>query len=146
MATYKGVNKTIADAPTPSTIIAKGEMGGNVRVMYDKYVVPATPLATTDDVIELCSELPLGARVLDIIIYNNLTSHTFSLGDYEEPQRYNTTVAQGAQERLEVAGAHGYKVAMGTPTTPDNQIIVTIIGGTLTAADEIEIIVFYTIE
>ena len=146
MATYKGVNKTIADAPTPSTIIAKGEMGGNVRVMYDSYTVPTTPLATTDDVIELCGELPLNSRVLDIIIYNGVTSHTFTLGDYEDPARYNASVANGAVERIDVVGLNGYKVDMTTASTPDNQITITIVGGTLTAADVIEIVVFYTTE
>ena len=145
MATYKGVNKTIADAPTPSTIIPKGEMGGNVRVMYDTYVVPATPLATTDDVIEMCAELPIGARVLDITMYNGVTSHTFSVGDYESPQRYNASVANGTIERIDVAGVQGYKVDM-SEALADNQIIVTIIGGTLTAADVITIVVYYSVE
>ena len=147
MATYKGTNKTIADAPSPATIISKGEVGGNVRVMFDTYVVPTAPLATTTDVIEMCGEIPTGAKVLEVTVYNGCGTRAISVGDYEDTTRYNASVATTATERIDTAGvAIGYEVDMTTAATPDNQIIITPIAGALTAAEVISIVVLYVAE
>lgn len=146
MSIYKGVNKTKIDAISPDTIITKGEMGGKVRVMYDTYIVPATPLATTTDEIEMGNELPLGARIVDVILYNGCASRAVSVGDYESTTRYLASVTTSETDHIDLAtAATGYVVDM-SETLADNQIIVTPIGGPLTEADVIRIAILYTVE
>jgi len=145
--TYKADNKTIIDAITPATILDPGTVGGNVRVMTD-YVAfaTATGLPTTGDIIEVCGELPVGARVLDIMIWSNDATVTFTVGDYEDVDRYHAGTTANTLAHMAAIAGFNYEVDMTTTSTPDNQIILTAAGGTITTGKVIWFNVFYTVE
>lgn len=144
MATIKGANRTIMDAITPATVLDPGLAGGVVRCMIDSYTADGTETAGT--LIEMGGELPTNSRVLDIIVYNADGSATMSVGDLESAARYEASVAAEATEHISVAGGLGYKVDMTTAATPDNQIVLTTIGSTLTTSLTSVVVIFYTID
>ena len=144
MATVYGANRTIMDAPTPSTILDPGLNGGKVRCMIDTYTADATEGAGT--IIEMGGTLPTGARILQVWCTNADGNATMSVGDLESTTRYIASVAAGATEYMDVAGGLGYEVDMTTASTPDNQIVITTIGDTLDTGLTTRLVVFYTIE
>ena len=148
--TYYGDNKTIIDAITPSTILDPGVAGGNVRVMYDTVTfVTGTGLPIVGDIVELGGELPVGARVMDVVFLNHDATTTWDIGDYEDPDRYIAAAGVSAISRLDEVPTIpniGYKVDMTTASTPDNQIIATAGTATVTTGTIIQIAVFYVVE
>lgn len=147
MATVYGVNKTIIDAITPSTVLDAGHAGGNVRCMLDSYVADGTE--TTGTIIEMGNELPVGAKIIDVLLTNHDASSTLDVGTYEDVDIFIGAGAVSAVSRLdEVATAPGqnYEVDMTTASTPDNQIILTVGTATLTSGTIIRLAVMYTVE
>lgn len=144
MATYYGANRTIMDAPTPSTILDPGLAGGNVRCMVDTYTALGTEAAGS--LIEMGGTLPTNARILGLWLTNGDGAATMAVGDLESSGRYIASVAAGATEYMDVSGALGYKVDMTTATTPDNQIVITTAGATLTINLVTRLVVLYTID
>jgi len=146
MATYKGVNKTIVDNITPATVLDPGLAGGRVRIMYDTFTVAtAVGLPTTTDVIEVGDELPTGAKVIDVVIWNGSAARELMVGDYEDTDRYNADAGVAALERTNTANI-GYEVDMTTASTPDNQIILTPLVGAMTNAEVVKVAIIYTVE
>ena len=143
MATYKGVNKTIVDAISPSTVLSPGVMGSSLRVMIGSYTALGTELAAS--IIEFCDELPLGAKVIDVIIHNGDGAAAMKIGDYESTGRYEAAVAAGVTAHANTV-SFGYEVDMTTASTPDNQIIVTTSAATLTVDLVTTVIVLYSVE
>lgn len=148
MATVKGVNKTKCDTPTAANRLGGGLAGGRVRVMYDTYETSATAAGT---IIEMGDELPVGAKILDVILSSdNLTNNTtLKVGDYEDDDRYVDAVDHGAAELTTRMNDNtgnidgfGYEVDMTTASTPDNQIIITT--GVGAATGTIKLVVLYT--
>jgi len=144
MATFKGVNKTIIDSITPATILCPGLQGGNVRVMLDYYTALGTEVAT--DTIEMCDELPIGAKIVEVIIENNDATTVLDVGDAEVNNRYINDATVAAITRINVLTGLYYTVDMTTAATPDNQILLTVRTATLTAGSVIGLAVFYTVE
>lgn len=144
MATLYGVNKTKIDAMSPSNLLSAGEQTGKVRCIIDTYVGLATESAA--DVIEMCQELPKGAKIVWGWIECAAIGGTPDLGDYEDTDRYVDEAADNAVTMFNdtVTGLN-YEVDMTTATTPDNQIIVTL-DATVTLAGVITVCVFYTVE
>jgi len=89
MATVKGVNRTLADTPTGSNIVAPGLMKGKLRVMTDSYEASAIAAGT---VIEVGDLLPKGVKVVDVMLMGDDLSAdvTLAVGDYEDADRYIT--------------------------------------------------------
>lgn len=144
MATLKGVNKTIIDSITPSTILDPGKQGGNVRCMIDTYVGLATE--SSGDVIEMGADLPVGAKILWGWIELAAVGGTPDLGDYEDTDRYVDEASDNAVTMFnDVITGLNYEVDMTTASTPDSQLIVTL-DATVTQAGVITVCVFYTVE
>jgi hypothetical protein len=144
MATLYGVNKTKIDAMKPSNILSAGEQGGKVRCLIDTYVGLGTE--SSADVIEMCQELPKGAKILFGLIQLKAVGGTPDLGDYEDTDRYVDEASDNAVTTFSdtITGCN-YEVDMTTASTPDNQLIVTL-DGAVTLAGVITVVVFYTVE
>ena len=144
MATLYGVNKTKIDAMKPSNILSAGEMGGKVRCMIDTYVGLGTETAA--DVIEMCAELPVGAKILWGWIECVSMGGTPDLGDYEDTDRYiDEAVDSSVTMFNDTVTGLNYEVDMTDADLPDNQLIVTL-DATVTLNGTITVCVFYTVE
>jgi hypothetical protein len=144
MAYGKGVNKTIIDSITPSTVLDPGLAGGQVKCFVDTYT--GTTAETGDTLtVEMGPELPVGAKVLHVAIECPATGITIDVGDAEDTDRYISAAAASAQSQNDtIVGGLGYEVDMTTASTPDNQILMTLSGSC--AAVEVRLVVMYTVE
>jgi len=139
MSAVKGVNKTIIDAAGASGKLAKGLADGRVKVMIDTYEAAGLVLGST---IEMGEELPVGARVEEIVLHtDNLTNNTtLSVGDSTSAARYYSATDHGAAEtigRIDTIAGRDYVI---TATT--RQILLTTGAGAATGT--IELAVYYT--
>lgn len=66
MSTLYGVNNTLITQTNPPAKAGKGEDGGRVRVLYDKYV--AAGAIAINSTIDMGDLIPKGARVVDTIV------------------------------------------------------------------------------
>jgi hypothetical protein len=146
MATTKGVNQTLIDAGGLATIAA-GLCPARVKARYDQITVSAE---TTGDIIKLFGPLPAGAKILQIIIESSVTqaSATLSIGDLGSASRYGS----GIILTTGTTGTHAQSYAgkgyvIGTTTTAatdDTQILLTVAGGTVTAATWYAVLIYAT--
>lgn len=134
MAAVLGVNATkIATGPTGSNILGQGTANAGVYAMYDEYEASALETAST---ITMGSPLPIGARVLNVILYTDDMGSTVTcdVGDADDADRYldgvDVTNANdvhsllGAGTRLGEIDGFGYVV----DGTNDQQILITTAG------------------
>lgn len=143
MATLYGANKTKIDAMKPSNILDPGLMGGKVRCMVDTYTGLGTESA--GDVIEMGSKLPVGARVLDVVVVLNGTGNTPDIGDYEDTDRYIDEATDDAVTRLSNVAGAAYEIDETDADNLDSQIVVTL-DAAVTLNGVITVIVFYAVE
>lgn len=147
MATYKGVNRTLADTPEGSNIMDPGVQKGKVRVIMDTYEANAIAAGS---IIEMGELLPKGARVLEIVMMHDaLGAAIIDIGDYEDDNRYNNDVdvsVANIVDRIDLINGRQYEVVETTPgaTTTDRQIILTTANAAITGTIKIEI--YYTQE
>jgi len=145
MSTYKGVNRTLADDPVGSNIMDSGLQGGKVRVILDTYEAAAI---VAGSIIEVGTELPKGARVIEIVMTTDaLGAATIDIGDYEDADRYNNDVdvsVANTVTRIDLIDGRQYKVdetytgkTVGSGT--DRQITLTTASATITGTIKIEI-------
>ena len=134
MGSTSGVNQTLIDAGGLATIEA-GLCPARVKVRYDQITVVAQ---TTADTIKLFGALPKGAKILQIIAESSVTQSatTLSIGDAHTAARYGsgiilTTGTTGTHAQM-YAGK-GYVIGTAT-TADDTQILLTLAGGSVTAA------------
>jgi len=156
MATVYGANSTkVRTGPTGENILSTGLAGGRVRCMYDSYECAAL---ASGSVIEMGQELPVGAKILEIILHtdNLQNSTTLAVGDYEDADRYLDAVDCGSAEVTKMMGTttgnidgRGYEIdetytgkTVGSGT--DRQITITT--GTGEATGTIKLIVLYVID
>jgi len=144
MATYYGVNKTLARTPTGSNIVEFGQMKGKLRVMYDTYEASAIAAGS---IIEMGEKLPKNCYVVGVeLITDALGSGvTLIVGDYEDDNRYITVTTcntANLRTRLNAIDGMGYKVdeTTDTDTGTDRQIIITTAGATATGTIKVKII------
>jgi hypothetical protein len=135
MATAEfGVNATkIATGPTGSNILGQGTACAGVYAMYDEYEADAL---TTGSTITMGSPLPIGARILNVILYTDDMGSTVTcdVGDAGDTDRYldgiDVTNANdvhsllGAGTRLGEIDGFGYVIT----GTNDQQILITTAG------------------
>lgn len=142
MATFKATNKTLIDAGGLVSQLAAGMQDGRVKCALDTYVAVGTEVAAS--VIEVCGDLPAGAKVIAIQLGVSATtsSLTISVGDTETAARYVDASADldTALDRITLSGLN---YVIGT-ATDDSQIELLTGGATLAAATEIYVGVFYT--
>jgi hypothetical protein len=139
-----GVNKTKIDAMSPSNLLSAGSSGGKVRCFVDYYVGLGTESA--GDVIEMGPELPVGAKILYLAFSQTACGGTPDVGDYEDTDRYVDEATDNASMDItDTITGIGYEVDMTTPTTPDNQIIVTL-DAAVTLSGVMKLVCLYTVE
>lgn len=147
MATYKGVNRTLKDTPNIASRMAPGLFDGRVKIMYDSY--EADGGETTPDIIEMGPKLPIGAKIIDVILDTDALggNATLQVGDYETPAHFISATDHGAAaliSRMDTIAGRMYEIDETTPgaTTTDRQIIITV--GTSAITGDIKLIVLYT--
>lgn len=161
MATYNGINKTLALTPTGQNLLGSGLFGGKLRVMIDTYLMTTGDDEVTGQTVAMGSPLPTGAKVVEVLLHSEVLSSgavAVSIGDAQTSTRYMSSVAcgTGAAQTSQMANAavagRGYKIQMTAAyiaaNTPDNQILLTFtsVAATVIAGTKIILMVFYTVE
>jgi len=155
MATYYGVNRTLANDPVGANRVDAAKMNGKLRVMTDTYEAAALAAGS---IIEMGDELPLGSVIVEVILNtdNLQNSTTLKVGDYEDDDRYIDAVDCGSAEVTKQIGTttgnidgrlyqvdatySGKTVGSGT----DRQIIITTAVGAATGT--IKLAIIYAVE
>ena len=160
MGTVYGSNRTLANDPTGENLVDAAAMKGKLRVMYDTYTCTTVPVIGT--LIEMCDELPIGARVIDLIcITPTLGAATqLAVGDYADADRYIDAIDFGSSGLTARMGdtvvvnndGFGYEILeTNTGKTvdagTDRQIVITVSAAdVVTATAVIKLIVIYSVE
>jgi hypothetical protein len=147
MSAVYGVNATKLLTPSASNIIDQSTLHSEVKMMYDEYEASALATAST---ITMGGKLPVGARILNVILYNDDMGSTVTcdVGDADDADRYldgvNLTNANDCNSLL-IAGTRlgeidgfGYVI----DGDDDDQIVITT-AGILTGT--LKLIVLYAI-
>ena len=147
MPTFKGVNRTLQDTPNISNRMEPGLFDGRVKIMYDSY--EADGGETTPDIIEMGPKLPIGAKIIDVILDTDALggNATLEVGDYEVPGRFIAAVDHGAAalvSRMDNIAGRMYEIDETTPgaTSTDRQIIITV--GVSAITGSIKLVTLYT--
>ena len=146
MATKYGTNKTIERAGT--SVTDAGLLGGRVRCMVGEYTCDgvADLLLATADVVQLGKELPVGARVLDVVLASEGVGGDVqvSIGDAVDASRYIGAASIVATELTRMLDAEGGSVGYEIISTT-RQILATVAAGTSnTDAAKFKVIIYYT--
>ena len=142
MATVKGVNRTVADAVTWDHTLDPGLFGGNVKCMIDTYEAAALAAGS---VIEMGGDLPIGARVLGILVaHDALGAATIDIGDTEDTDRYlnDYSVAAAGNKWCDLVDGMEYEVDKTVAATPDTQVVITTASAAITGT--IKLLILYT--
>jgi len=139
MATLYGANATKIAAMKPYDILSAGSTGGKVRSFEDTYTGLGTESAS--DLITMGPALPVGARVLDVILATNAMGGTVDVGDADDDNRYQATSADNAVTHTDEKTGVLYTIT----GTDDTQIYVKI-SAAVTAAGTIKVICLYVVE
>lgn len=151
MATLYGVQKTIALAN--SGLVEQGYAGGRVRVISDKYVLTGDMAA--DDVIELGSKLPKGAKVIDArIIHTALGAGTLHVGwkasddaaEALDADAIMTSVAVTGAGSVSAAATHYTNAFVNQVLAGEVQPIVTVATDTSATSGTIQLDIFYVVD
>jgi hypothetical protein len=124
-STGNGVNRAHIVA-VPSEKVPKGEANGNVRVMYDEFVLPSDAAASA--VVTLGAPIPAGARILSAKLKcaDLGGTGTLDLGDAADADGYIAGGdASGQAAQLDGSGAY-----IGTQLAADSQTLLTMTGVT----------------
>ena len=122
----RGVVNTAVYAGGVANKVTQGLIDGRNKVNMDKYTVIVSDLATAST-IKLGSALPVGAKVLFIILSSSVaqTSLTASVGDANSATRYaNANTGLQTANSAVVLDGQGYIIGTST-TTDDTQILLT---------------------
>jgi hypothetical protein len=143
MATLYGVNATKIAAMKPSNILDAGSSGGKVRCFIDTYTGLGTESAS--DVIKMGPELPVGAKILFMVLTQTATGNTPDVGDAESSERYISEAADNAVHVSDAITGGNYEIDMTDADNPDNQILI-LLDAAVTLAGTMKLVVFYTVE
>lgn len=155
MATKYGVNATLISNTNPPASAGVGEQGGRVRVMYDKYSLTAD-LASTD-VIKMGGLLPIGARVLEVMLkYADLDASggTLDVGWQASADGVESQTLEGFISNADCTSADVI-LASQNQAAPSGifkkfaapvQVVVTVDGDTDATSGDIELAVMYVID
>ena len=132
MVAFKGVNATLQDAGGVSTII-QGLVDGRLKCCLDTYTILGTEVVA--DTIDIGANMPKGAHAVALILQVSAaqTSATIDIGDDEDADRYAAADTSLQSVGTYVFSLKNYNVDLTTASTPDNRIVLTTGGATLTA-------------
>lgn len=149
MASVKSTNITNLDA-TPVVLSSSEEVGGKLRVFYDKY--SASSLASGSDI--TVARIPANATIHDVIIKAGALGSgvTLKAGDSGDDDRYLSVVgtwnvagqSQSMSSGSSTGAATTAVTGLGYRTTASTDILVTT--GGATATGDIYTWVYYTVE
>ena len=133
MVAYVGTVATAVAAGGLSNAVLSGLIDGRVKCMLETYTILGSEASAST--IDIGGLLPKGANVIAIILTVDAaqTTATFSIGDDESTTRYASASTSLQSAGTYVYGGNNYVVDMTTTTTPDNQIVLTTGGATLSA-------------
>lgn len=149
MSSVKSANITNLDA-TPVVLSSSEEVGGKLRVFYDKYT--AASLASGSDI--TVARIPANATIHDVIIKAGALGSgvTLKAGDSGDDDRYLSVVgtwnvagqSQSMSSGSSTGAATTAVTGLGYRTTASTDIIVTT--GGASATGDIYTWVYYTVE
>jgi hypothetical protein len=137
MATVYGTNYTAAYVTTPSQGVAASDSNGRMCLAYDSYTTNASE--TAGSTITMCTNIPAGARVVELIIDHGALGTSVTLAAAIDGVEFVAAVncaSAGLKYRLTGKGVDT-KVAAAAP------VVITTAGATLTTAIAIRVIVYY---
>jgi hypothetical protein len=152
MATLLGVQAT-KSAATPAQLIEQGYAGGRVKCISDKYVL--TGDLSADDVIEMGSKLPKGAKILDArIIHTALGAGTLHVGWKASDDAAEALDADGIMTSVAVTSAGSIGAAISHSTNAfvnkvmagEVQPIVTVATDSSATSGSINLDIFYVVD
>ncbi len=145
MATLKADIATLLDAGGVSTI-AGGRVNARPKIDTDSYTADGGT-ETSGSTIDIGRHVPKGSRMVALMIFVDTaqSSLTIDIGDDESTTRYAS-----ADTSLQAVGTYlfslqNYLVDLTTASTPDDQIVITTGGATMTAG-QLEFVVISTID
>jgi len=141
MSAVKGVNRTLADTPTPGNRLKPGEYDGRKKVMSDEYEAAALAIGST---ITMGPRLPKGAIVTGIKLMADALGATVTLavGDAEDPNRYILATAMNTANKVVAINAIAgflYEVDRSDSDNLDDQITITTADAVATGTIKIEV-------
>ena len=149
MASVKSVNITNLDS-VPVVLSSSEEVGGKLRVFYDKYT--AASLASGSDI--TVARIPTNATIHDVIIKAGALGSgvTLKAGDSGDDDRYLSVVGTfnvaGQSQSMSSGSSTGAPTTavtgLGYRTTASTDILVTT--GGASATGDIYTWVYYTVE
>jgi hypothetical protein len=149
MASVKSVNITNLDS-VPVVLSSSEEVGGKLRVFYDKYT--AASLASGSDI--TVARIPTNATIHDVIIKCGALGSgvTLKVGDSGDDDRYLSVVgtfnvagqSQSMSSGSSTGAATTAVTGLGYRTTASTDILVTT--GGASATGDIYTWVYYTVE
>jgi len=145
MSDVKGVVATAVNTGGLSNAVLSGLIDGRVKCLIDTYTIAGTEVAGST--ITLGGKLPKGANVIAILLYvsANQTAATISVGDLELATRYASAITSLQTAGSYLIGGKNYVVDLTVAATPDNQIVLTTGGATLTAGT-LQAAILYSID
>jgi hypothetical protein len=121
MAEHDGVNFAVAEAPTPTTVLATEKWGGRVKVICEKVTLTAT--GTVNDLLNV-GKLPKGAIPLGgFLRYDGNATSTLVIGYTADTDALGTATAL-ATTRTQML--YPSKEQCNTPLTQDKDIQVKV--------------------
>lgn len=149
MSSVKSANITNLDS-TPVVLSSSEEVGGKLRVFYDKYT--AASLASGSDI--TVARIPANATIHDVIIKAGALGSgvTLKAGDSGDDDRYLSVVgtwnvagqSQSMSSGSSTGAATTAVTGLGYRTTASTDILVTT--GGASATGDIYTWVYYTVE
>jgi len=127
----------------PPTKASPGEHGGTIRSLTD--TVTYATQTTSDTIVIGGGLLPIGARVLEVVMTTSVTtgSATLALGITGNTGKYK---AAGAVTTANVPQTFGPAAALNVPLTAPEQLFLTIAGASLPASGTLVVSVKYVVE
>ncbi len=146
MATLAATVATAVAAGGLSNKVLSGLIDGRIKCMIDTYTIGGST-EVSGSTIDIGGKMPKGANVIAIIIFvsTNQTSLTVSVGDDESATRYASAITSLQTAGTYLIGGKNYVVDLTTASTPDDQIVITTGGATMTAGT-LQVAVLYSID
>lgn len=142
MATLYAAAAAQAFNSNPPVKNSPGAHGGLVRSLTDTVTYAAQ--TTSDTIVIGGGLLPVGARVLEVLMTTSVTtgSATLALGITGTPAKYK---AAGAVTTANVPQVFGPAAALDVPLTAAEQLFLTIAGASLPASGTLVVTVLYVV-
>lgn len=143
MAVLYGAAAANAFNVSPPVKNSPAEHGGTIRSLTD--TVTYATQTTSDTIVIGGGELPVGARVLEVVMTTSVStgSATLALGITGSVAKYK---AAGAVTTINVPQIFGVTAGLNVPLTAPERLFLTIAGASLPASGTLVVSVKYVVE